>query len=445
MRKLSLLVAAVVAFNLWVAKAASTRVDFRSSPKGAKVVVDGAVRGQTPLRLFDIAPGDHHATLLLANHEPAELFFTLTEGAYSSQYAELVPLKGLLLIQSEPTGCDISLEGLSLGTTPRLITTLDAGEKYRLLLQKPGFQPRTVEVKFDGRTPLVKKETLILDSGSLQLTSDPDGASVTVNGILRGKTPLVVRRIPKGRATVTLSLEGYADETREFSLNAGESQNVFIRMQGLPGTLKLSAVPETARIYVDDVQQGKGSCILTGLKPGTYTVRAELEGYGTIEKPIVVGNGQTAAEELRLSNIMGSLEVRTVPSGVKVYLDGRYCGLSRSTDPSATLSDLLTIPNVKEGDHTLLAKAEGYAEYSRIIKTEALKAMPIKILMRRIFIPDIEIETDSGTYRGILLEQDDHTLQIEVALGVTRSFPKATVRKVTMIAPEKKPRETKDE
>ncbi len=444
MSRFKLLIAAVFACGLLGVQAASSRVDFRSSPKGAKVLVDGVLRGQTPLRLFDITPGDHHATLLLANHEPAELFFTVNETAYSSQYAELVPLKGLLLVQSEPTGCDISLDGLSLGTTPRLITSLDAGNNYRLLLQKPGFQPRAVDVKFDGRTPLVKKETLILDSGSLQLTSDPIGAAVMVNGIPRGNTPLVVKRIPKGRATVTLTMEGYADETREFSLNAGESQNVFIRMQGLPGTLRLSAVPEAARIYVDDIQQGKGSCTLTGLKPGTYTVRAELEGYGTIEKAIEVGNGATAAEELRLRNIMGSLEVRTSPSGVKVYLDGRYCGLSRSTDPTSTLSDLLTIANVKEGDHTLLAKAEGYAEYSRIIKTEPLKAMPLKIIMKRIFIPDIEIETDSGTYRGILLEQDDYALQIEVALGVTRSFPKETVRKVTMITPEK-PKEAKGE
>lgn len=420
----------------WVC-AASSRVDFRSSPKGAKVIVDGVARGQTPLRLFDIPEGDHHATLLLANHEPADLFFTLQEGTYSSQYAELTPDKGLLLMTSEPTGCDITLDGLSLGTTPRLITTLNTEGKYRLLLQKPGYQPRHVEVKFDGRTPLVKKETLILDSGTLQITSDPIGAAVTVNGIPRGNTPLTVKRIPKGRATVTLSLEGYSEAVREFTLNAGESQNVFIRMDGLPGTLKLSTLPETARIYVDDVAQDKGSCVLTGLKPGSYMVRAELEGYGTIEKPISIGNGQTVVEELRLKNIMGSLEVRTSPSGVKVYLDGRYCGLSRSTDPSAMLSDLLSVPNVKEGEHTLLAKANGYAEYARTIKVEPSKATQVKIALRRIFIPDVEIETDSGTYRGILLEQDESSVQIEVALGVTRSFSRETIRKLTMLPQEK--------
>ena len=419
-----------------------TRVDFRSSPKGAKVLVEGAIRGQTPLRVFDIPPGDHHATLLLENYEPAELFFTATEGAYTSQFAELTPLKGLLLVQSEPAGCDISLDGLSLGTTPRLITSLDAGRKYRLLLQKPGYQPRTVEVVFDGRTPLVKKETLLLDSGTLQISSDPVGASVTVNGIPRGKTPVLVRRIPKGRATVTLELDGYSEETRELSLNAGESQNVFIRLQGLPGTLKLSTVPETARIYVDDVAQGKGQCLLTGLKPGTYTVRAELEGYAPLEKQVVVGNGQTCTEEFRLRNILGALEVRTQPSGVKLYLDGRYCGISRTADKVATFSDLLQIPNVKEGEHTLVAKAEGYAEFARTIKVESAKTLPLKIVLRRLFVPTIEIETDTGIYRGILQGQDETSMQIEVALGVSRAFPRETIRRVEMLTPAAAKKET---
>lgn len=427
----------VATLQVSVATAANSRVDFRSSPKGAKVIVDGVVRGQTPLRLFDVREGEHHASVLLANHEPADLFFSLEEGSYSSQYAELVPVKGLLLMTSEPSGCDITLDGISLGTTPRLITSLDAANKYRLLLQKPGYQPRQVEVKFDGRTPLVKKETLILDSGTLQITSDPIGAAVTVNGIPRGNTPLLVKRIPKGRATVALSLDGYAEAVREFTLNAGESQTVFIRMDGLPGTLKVSTLPETARIYVDDVAQDKGSCVLTGLKPGNYMVRAELEGYGTIEKSITVGNGQTVVEELRLMNVMGGLEIRTSPCGVKVYLDGRYCGLSRSSDPTAVLSDLLSVSNIKEGEHTLLAKANGYAEYARTIKVEPSKATQVKIVMRRIFIPDIEIETDSGTYRGILLDQDESSVQIEVALGVTRSFSRETIRKLTMLTNEK--------
>ncbi len=437
MKKTAFILAGLAAAILGMSARADSRagrVDFRSSPKGAKVLVDGKVRGQTPLRLFDIRPGNHHATLLLPDYEPAELFFTVQEGAYSSQYAELVPVKGLLLLQSEPAKCDISLDGLSLGTTPRLVTSLDAGGTYRLLLQKPGWQSRTVEVKFDGRTPLVKKETLLLDSGTLQITSDPEGASVTVNGIARGKTPLLVKRIPKGRATVTLTLDGYAEEVREFALNAGESQNVFIRLEGLPGTLRIATVPESARIYVDDVAQGKGACALNGLRPGSYTVRAELEGYGTVEKPVRVGNGQTVVEELRLRNVMGGFDVRTSPSGVKIYLDGRYCGLSRSSDPSATLSDLLQIPNVKEGEHTLLAKAEGYAEYARVVKAESSRILPLKITMRRIFTPDIELETDTGTYRGVLLGQDETSLQVEVALGVSRTFMRETVRRVTPLS-----------
>jgi hypothetical protein len=110
-------------------------------------------------------------------------------------------------------------------------------------LQKPGYQPRTVEVKFSGRTPLVRHEKLILDSGILEIRSEPAGAAVSVNGIPRGETPVTVRGVPKGAATVVLQKSGYGAVVRELALNAGDTQTLFLKLEGLPGALKLSSVP----------------------------------------------------------------------------------------------------------------------------------------------------------------------------------------------------------
>ena len=152
----------------------SSRVDFTSQPEGASVIVDGSTRGVTPLTLFDLKSGaSHHVRFELKNHDPEDQFFNLSEGAYLTQNAVLAPIRGLVLVTTEPAGCNISLDGRSLGETPRLLTKLEAGITYRLLLQKPGFQPRTLEVKPVGRTPLVKHEVLILDSGIVQITTDP--------------------------------------------------------------------------------------------------------------------------------------------------------------------------------------------------------------------------------------------------------------------------------
>ena len=407
----------------------ATRIDFSSAPEGANVYVDGVLRGVTPLSLFDLRPGQHHVSWSRRHFESADSFIQVESGVYASHYAELQPVKGLLLVRTEPAGCDVSLDGLSFGETPRLITTLNVGQRYRLLLQKAGYQSRTVDVRFDGRTPLVKFEKLILDSGVLKITSEPAGAQVTVNGLPRGVTPLMVKEVPKGRATVSLKLDGYVEETRELSLNAGDEQTVFIKMDGLPGSLVVSAIPDTARIYVDDVLQGKGRQTIRNMKPGAYEVRVEQEGYGTLKRSVTIGNGAEVFEEFRLENVMGRLEIRTAPAGAKIYVDNRLCGTTVKSDPLAMYSDVLTISNLESGERTILVKAAGYADTIRHPIIEASQTTQEKVKLKRLFIPDFVVETESGRTEGVYVNQNEAAITIEVSPGVERSFPRSSIRK----------------
>lgn len=408
------------------------RVDFSSQPEGADVVIDGTLRGRTPLTLYDLTPSEHHVRFELRDYEGKDLFIRVEPG-YAIHNAELTPVKGLLLVTSEPAGCDVSLDGLSLGETPRLITTLETKDTYRLLLQKPGYQPRTVEVKFSGRTPIVRHEKLILDSGILEISSDPAGADVSVNGIARGKTPVIVRDIPKGRATVQLKLKGYGDVVRELSLNAGDSQTLFLKLEGNPGVLRLASVPEGARFYLNGAVQGKGPLTLGNLTPGAYVVRAELDGYGTVEKTVNLGVGETVDEEFRLENILGRLEIRTKPVGAQIFVDGHAYGTTRAADATAEVSEVLMVPNLKAGEHTVIIKKHGYAEVVKRPMLEASRATPLDVRLKRVFTPDIEIETSTGVYRGVLVENGATALVIEVSMGVNRTFPRTDIRKINLL------------
>jgi len=411
----------------------SARVDFTSQPEGASVFVDGANRGVTPLTLFDLTPGEHHVRYELADYEQKDEFMTLSEGTYSTQrHAELTPVKGLLLVTSEPSGCAISLDGLSLGVTPRLITTLDAKGTYKLRLEKAGYQPRTTEVKFSGRTPLVKRESLILDSGILEVKTQPAGASVMVNGLERGKTPLKLSDIPKGRVAITLRKEGYKDVSRELTLKAGDVQNLNVTLEGIPGSLYLTSVPEGARFYIDGSAQGKGPIELANVAPGKYTVRAQMEGCADVEKTVYVGNGQSVRQEFRLESVLGRLEVRTQPVGAQVFVDGKLYGTTRSASQSS-VSDVLTIEGLAEGEHTLILKRSGYAEVVKHPNVESRKATAVDVKLKRVFVPNIRIETLAGTYTGVLVSNGPENIVIEVSMGVTHSFPRVDVRKVELL------------
>ena len=358
---------------------------------------------------------------------------SLREGGAVSKNAVLRPIKGILLLVTEPEGCDVSLDGMSLGTTPRLVTSLDAKDTSRLLVQKPGYQPRIVEVKFNGRTPLVKNESLVIDSGIIEVTSEPAGAEVTVNGHPRGRTPVRVDGVPKGRATVDIKKKGFEDESRELAIVAGESQTLFVKLTGLPGTMSLSSIPDGARFYVNDRPEGTGPISLTGLVPGRYTIRVEKEGFATVTKTVVLENGGAIVEEFRLDNVMGRIEVRTIPAGVDVFLDGSRVGMTKSNGDDGDVSEVFAIENVHEGEHALVLKCEGYAEATKHPVVENRKTQIVNVRLKRVFIPNVEITTDSGVHRGVLISNTANGVEVEVSLGINRTFPHGEIRKLEFI------------
>ena len=420
-----------------VADTPSTRVSITSQPSGATVIIDGMDRGTTPITLFDLAPGRHHIKYRLAGYVEHDRFFRTDEGPFIEKSAVLSEEKGLLLLQSEPSGCNITVDGVSMGQTPRLVSTLSAKDSHTVRFRKAGYLDQTITVRFDGRKPVVRKETLVLASGTVDISSDPVGAEVTVNGILRGKAPIKVSGIPKGRATVKFHLDGFEDEVRELAVNAGDVQTLQIALKGQPGTLHLSSVPDGARFYVNEESHGKGPVTLTGLKPGDYTIRVELEGYGTSSKVVKIGNGESVREEFRLNDVMGRLEIRTDPVGAQLVVDGRAVGVTKSADPNAEVSDVFIVDNLLAGEHSLIVRKDGYSESLRHPVVQASKSTQTNVRLRRVFIPDTEIVTARGNYRGVLVSVTPDSVVLEVSMGITRSFSKSEIRRMETISPEK--------
>lgn len=406
------------------------RVDITSQPEGVEVSVDGTLRGVTPLTLFDLAKGTHRARFSMKGYESVDDFFQVGDAPHVLRHASLEPLRGLLLLTTEPEGCEITEDGISLGASPRLITTLDVTKPHRLLIAKTGYQSKTIEVRFSGRTPLAKHEKLVQDSGSLSITSDPAGAKITVDGIDRGVTPLSLPDVPKGRVAVSFSLEGYEPVKREISLTAGESVKLDVTLDPIPGSLFVTSVPEGARIYVDGVACGKAPYSDDRIKPGEHTVRAEIDGYAPVERTVNVGLAQKVREELRLENVRGRLEIRTTPPGAQIVVDGRPSGTTKSSRPSATTSDVLIIDNLDAGEHTLVVKRDGYAEVVKHPVVEVGRTSVTNVKMHRVFTPNVEIITWTGTYKGVFVDRTTEALTIEVSMGVMRTFQLSEIRDI---------------
>lgn len=357
------------------------------------------------------------------------LFVALNAFAYAEP--------GLLLVTSEPSGAEITRDGVNLGTTPRLITILEIGELHRLTLAKTGYQSKRVDVRFlNGREPMVVNEKLVLDSGALEVKTDPAGATVLVNGLERGKTPLSLSGIPKGYISITVKHEGFKNETRELKMSAGEVQNLYLPLQPLDGTLQISTVPEGGRIYINDIFRGKAPLVLTNMEPGTYKARVELEGYAEVEREISIKNGTSVSEEFRLNNVMGRLEVRTNPAEAQVFVDGKLVGMTKQIGGDDGFSEVLPIEKLLEGEHTVVVSKEGYANSTRHPKIQKSKTSKANITLRRVFTPNVEIITPNGKYRGVYVSADQDQVMVEVKMGIQRGFAKSDIIKMNFLGKE---------
>ena len=433
MMKSFLLLLSVVSSAVFAEVSSPTRVDIASQPSGATVIVDGAERGLTPVTLFDLKPGRHHVKFRLAGYEDRDRFYMLEVNRPLQQSVVMEPVSGILLLKSEPSECNITVDGISAGTTPRLITTLPVTDVHHVVLEKAGFRPAEFDVRFNGRKPVVREEKMLLDAGILEISTDPSGAEVMVNGVPRGHSPVIVRDVPKGGAVVKVKKDGFEEESREVRIVAGERLSLPITLKGLPGTLFLSSVPDGARFYVNDEFRGVAPVSLGNLEPGTYEVRAELKGYGTMIQSVEVGNGASPRKEFRLSNVMGRIEVVTAPVGVQVYIDNRLLGVTKSSDPAALKSDPFAIENVLEGEHVITLKADGYTTVVKHPTVVNSKTEQVNAKLKRFFKPDVILHTSSGEVKGRLIKNGAEYIEIEVSLGVTRSMPKMSVRRLEFI------------
>ncbi len=427
-------VALLLAPAAWGEKPAAARLDVTVQPVGAKVAVDGKPRGAAPCQIFDLAPGEHLLHVTAPSCKPLDEFVRVEPGGYVQKSYSLESEKGLVLIKTVPEGADVKYNGVSLGTTPLLVTTLPSGQTHVFELSLNGYQPRRIDIPLEGRTPVVREENLALDSGTVTLTTTPPGATVTVNGVERGVTPTTLSNIPKGLASISVRLAGYRDETREIRVTPGDSQTLALTLKALPARLNVVSTPEHARVFMDNDYQGKTPATITSVAPGTHELRLELAGYAPATRSVTLENGAEETEEFTLVSVLGRIEVSTKPPGAKILVDGRAMGTTKAQG-DAPRSQILKLEKIAAGEHSVMAHLAGYQDVARKVTVNANGTAQVFLVLPRVFTPDTLIETIRGIYRGVLVKKDFFgAITIETSPGIEQTFKPEEIRKVTPIS-----------
>ena len=430
MKNLITLIFTALALSAFAAKEEpSTQLVVKSNPVDAKITINHNNRGNAPLTITDLPAGEYLIHASKKGYMDAFETVSIQAGVRVEANLELLPQLALLLVHSEPEGAEVSREGVSLGTTPLLVTNLQPG-KHRLSIALPGYQTKEIDVSLNGRTPKKEMITLVADSGTIDVTSDPAGAEVMINGIARGSTPCTIERIPGGTVNLEIKQNGYTPHTREIALAAGEKQSINVTLRPLPGNLSIVSIPEGARVYIDNEFKGKTPYTLENTNPGTYRVRVEMAGHTPLARNITLEKGTTATEEFRLEKNTGILSVITAPSGCSILIDGKKRGITRSEKAeTSAVSNALSIEDLIAGEHTVEIIRKGFGPQKRKIVIKRDQTTPLQVKLIRQFIPNYEVTTTRSYYKGVLEFINEEGIRIETAPGITQTVPMKDVKK----------------
>ncbi len=282
-------------------------------PVSGRVTIDGREAGRAPGE-FQLPAGRHR--LLIDTDRYLDYATELSIEGLGRRQAiapRLTPAWSRVTITSDPSAADVFIAGRPSGRTP-LAIDLDAGS-HRLELRHEGFKAWVSDVQVQANRPFtIGPVRLGVPDGRLAVRSDPAGASVTIGGAYRGRTPLEVDVRPDLAQAVTVTREGYQAATREVSVGAGKSAAVEVKLAPILGEVTVRANPPDAELLVDGEPRGAANQTLR-LPAARHALEIRKLGYASFRTTVTPRPGLPQnVEATLLEGVTPSVTTAATPS-----------------------------------------------------------------------------------------------------------------------------------
>jgi len=209
--------------------------------------------------------------------------------------------------------------------------------------------------------------------GTLNVTTDPAGARLFVDGVERGQTPLTVALKP-GPHSLEVRGDG-APRLMPVTITAGAQLTQYLELPkatAAVGQLLVRTEPAGAKVSVDGVARGVSPVTVAALPPGEHAVQVDSD-LGSVKQTVVVEAGNTASLTVPLGGadgapVSGWLAV-SAPGELQIFENKRLIGTTQAERMM-----------VSAGRHELelVNEAIGYRAV-RTVQVTAGKVTPVKI------------------------------------------------------------------
>lgn len=193
-------------------------------------------------------------------------------------------------------GVEISINNSIIGNTNisgNLVALVEVGN-YVVTGKKAGYFPSAGNLTVS--TVDVNYEVVLVVSpsqeGIASFTSNPV-ATLYINGVLSGTTPVQIRQTPDTQYTYRLEAAGYITMYGTFAVETGKVSEIAVSLQKVvtTGIINFTSVNGAVEILNGATILGTTPCTLE-LAPGTYNLLGRKAGYSSNNFTLTLGIGQ---------------------------------------------------------------------------------------------------------------------------------------------------------
>ncbi len=200
--------------------------------------------------------------------------------------------------------------------------------KHRVAAERAGYYPldTTVDIGSDADQSIDLQFTKLPGLVSIS-TAPPAAATVLLDGMPLGTTPLTDAKIPPGPHKLEFDAERYLTQVLDLDVaGGGEQQSLVATLTPNWAPVSLATEPAGAAVFVDGAPAGTTPATLE-LTAGERELEVRLDGYNAWRGKLTVNANQPQQlPDVKLAQADGKLEVVTAPDGANVTLDGQYHG-----------------------------------------------------------------------------------------------------------------------
>ena len=163
-------------------------------------------------------------------------------------------------------------------------------------------------------------------TGILLVRSDPDAATVYVDGVKNGNTLLQITDIGVGEHEIRVEKNLYHPYVELITIAPDVIDKIKAELKANFGSLSITTEPAGAVLKINGQIKGRTPYSISQLKSGSYNFEISKDLYHTHKEDYIITDGSENSRDIRLNPAFGKLIINTSPVAAEVFLDGQNKG-----------------------------------------------------------------------------------------------------------------------